>query len=262
MKAIDIKELVVERGGFRLKDIEALFPQGQMTAIVGPNGSGKSTLLKAVTRLLRIQQGQIRIMEQPADTLSPRQFATLVAMLPQSREGFPDLTVKELVAYGRSPHKRLLSRRLNSDDEEAVQEAMAATGVLAYADRLIHTLSGGEQQKTRIAMALAQQTDILLLDEPTTYLDMAHQLDLMNMLTDLNRKRKLTIVMVLHDLQQAAAYCDYMIAMKRGSIVADGEPSTLLTADFLRQVYELEARVTFMDGYPLIIPNTGLHHRR
>lgn len=262
MNAIEVTGVSLTQGFFRLHDIHAAFPEHQITAIVGQNGSGKSTLLKTIARLLRPAQGDIQIHQQPAAAFSAKQFARRVSMLPQSKDTLPDLTVQELIAYGRSPYKRLFDHRMTSDDKQAIALAMEMTGTDRHKDRLFYTLSGGEQQKARIAMALAQKTDILLLDEPTTFLDIAHQLDVMDMLRSINEHSGITIIMVLHDLQQAAAYCHFMIAMKSGRIAATGNPLELLTPAFLQNVYQLEAQVKFLEGYPLIIPDTGPKNRR
>ncbi|MFB5674062.1 ABC transporter ATP-binding protein [Paenibacillus terreus] len=254
-----VKDISLHRQGFQLKRINAEFPPGRITAIVGPNGSGKSTLLKTITRLIAVDDGEIFIHGKPASAFSPRQLARHISMLPQTRDSLPDLTVQELVAYGRTPYKKLFQQRHTREDDQAVEFALNAVGMSGHAERLFYTLSGGEQQRARIAMALAQGTDILLLDEPTTYLDIAHQLDILNMLKRINEQWEITIAMVLHDLQQAAAYCHHMIAMKHGAVAAAGSPRDLLTPAFLKEIYEIDAKVTVIDGYPLIIPVTNLN---
>lgn len=254
-ETLAVKDISLNRQGFQLKSINADFPAGRITAVVGPNGSGKSTLLKTITRLVKSDSGEVLIHGKPNSSFSPRQLARHISMLPQAaKDSMPDLTVKELVAYGRAPYKRLLQHRHTQEDNQAVEFALEAAGMSRHADRLFYTLSGGEQQRARIAMALAQETDILLLDEPTTYLDIAHQLDILNMLKRINEQWKITIVMVLHDLQQAAAYCHHMIAMKHGAVAAAGSPQALLTPAFLKEIYEINAKVAVIDGYPLIIP--------
>ncbi|NQX59826.1 heme oxygenase [Paenibacillus qinlingensis] len=253
MNAIETKNIHLAFGPFGLQDLSVTIPYGKMTAIIGPNGSGKSTLLKVITRLQHPDSGNVEIYGHPLKSYSNLQFAQTAAMLTQAKEQVPELTVKELVAYGRSPHKRMFDR-MNSEDHDIVNWALEITGTQRNEHRMFHTLSGGEQQKVRIAMALAQKTKILLLDEPTTFLDIAHQLDVMEMLQKINETYKLTIVMVLHDLQQAAAYCHYMIAMKLGKVVHRGEPRSLLSSRFLQDVYDIHAKVTFEDDYPVIIP--------
>lgn len=254
MTAILTKHVELDRGHFKLADLSVSIPQGKMTAIIGPNGSGKSTMLKLMTRLLIPDQGEVLIGERQAKDYSTRELATAISMLPQTKEWMPELTVREFVAYGRSPHKGLFRNRLTTEDEKVIEWALDITGTRRHEGRMLQTLSGGEQQKARIAMALAQKTDILLLDEPTTYLDIAHQLDVMEMLQRINQEYGMTILMVLHDLQQAAHYCDHLIAMKRGRIVTSGQPESLLTPEFLQQVYEINAKIKFEDGYPVIIP--------
>ncbi|GFZ75934.1 hypothetical protein GCM10008018_21590 [Paenibacillus marchantiophytorum] len=253
MSAIEANHIELSLGAFGLHDLSVSFPPGVMTAIVGPNGSGKSTLLSIIARLQQPDGGSVTVSGRPVESYSASQFAQTLAMLIQSKDQLPELTVRELVTYGRAPYKRIFDR-LSADDHDTVNWALQMTGTSRHSDRMFHTLSGGEQQKVRIAMALAQKTSILLLDEPTTYLDIAHQLEVMDMLQAINQEYRLTIVMVLHDLQQAAAYCHHMIAMKRGQVVASGQPKSLLTDRFLQDVYHIEAKVRFEDDYPVIIP--------
>jgi len=252
--AIQTKQIQLSRGHFSLSDITLLIPDGKLTAIVGPNGSGKSTLLQVITRLIPADHGEVFVQQKSVNSYKRNEFARTLSMLPQSKGTLPDLTVREIVSYGRSPYKSLLNHRMTSDDNHIIDWALNVTGTKRHEERLFHTLSGGEQQKIRIAMALAQRTNILLLDEPTTFLDIAHQLDVMEMLQMLNREYGMTIVMVLHDLQQAAAYCNHLIAMKQGKVAITGNPQDIVTTDFLRNVYEIDAKVKFDDGYPLIIP--------
>lgn len=252
--AIALEDIGLAMGMFELFDINVAIPQGKMTAIIGPNGSGKSTLLKIITKLIQEDKGNVQIQGKDADSYSRGDFARTISMLPQAKDMLPELTVRELIAYGRSPHKRLFSQRLTDEDQRIINWAMKTMSIRRHDDRMFHTLSGGEQQKARIAMALAQNTDIILLDEPTTYLDLSHQLEVMGMLRKINQEHGITIVMVLHDLQQAAAYCDHLIAMKDGEIVTTGHPQTVISSRFLRQVYEIEAKVSFDGNYPVIIP--------
>nr|WP_138755806.1 heme oxygenase [Paenibacillus sinopodophylli] len=253
-KAIDLKGIELEMGMFQLVDVSTAIPEGKMTAIIGPNGSGKSTLLKIITKLLSADKGDVAIHGKDAGSYSRADYARTISMLPQAKDMLPELTVRELVAYGRSPHKRMFKQRLTEEDQKIIDWAMKVMSIRRHDDRMFHTLSGGEQQKARIAMALAQKTDIILLDEPTTYLDISHQLEVMGMLRKINQEHGITIVMVLHDLQQAAAYCDHLIAMKDGEINSTGTPQEVITPRFLRQVYEIEAKVSFEQNYPVIIP--------
>lgn len=254
MTAIQMKEIEFDMGNFHLKDISCSIPKGKITAIVGPNGSGKSTILKLITQLIKQTGGQMYIYNKLAHQYSLKKFSQTISMLPQSKDGLPGLTVKELVAYGRSPYKKLFEQRLTKHDEEIINMALELTGTKKYENRLLHTLSGGERQKARIAMALAQSTNILILDEPTTFLDIAHQFELMEMLQHINEKFRMTIVMVLHDLQQAAVYSHHMIAVKDGQIQATGSPASVLNSQFLKDIYDIDAKVQFDGEFPIIIP--------
>ncbi|MGN1400680.1 MAG: ABC transporter ATP-binding protein [Bacillus sp. (in: firmicutes)] len=256
MQAIEAKSITYQVGHFRLDAIDLSIPKGFMTSIIGPNGSGKSTFLKISAQLLKSQSGDIYVIDRLAKSFKNKEFAKTVAMLPQTKSNMPDLTAQELVSYGRSPHKSIFLQRGSQHDGDIVDWAMEVTGTHKHKNRPFRHLSGGEQQKVRIAMALAQKTDILLLDEPTTYLDIAHQIDLMEMLQNINQQYGITIVMVLHDLQQAAAYSDLLIAMKEGCVADFGKPKDLLTSEFLENVYNITAKVKFEDHFPLIIPKT------
>lgn len=255
MNAIETNEISLQRHEFQLSDISISIPKHKITTIVGPNGSGKSTFLKIVSRLIKANNGIITVNGKNIHRYKSKEFAKELAMLPQSKEHLPNMTVRELISFGRSPYKSMFKHRLNKEDEEIIAKAMRVTDTTKYKDRLFYSLSGGEQQRVRIAMALAQNTDILLLDEPTTYLDMAHQFEVMELLQTINEEYRSTIVMVLHDLQQAAMYSHFMVAMKKGKVVAEGKPHELLTSEFLRNVYEIDAKIAFKDGYPFIIPN-------
>lgn len=256
MNAIETNDVFFQRHHFQLNDISISIPDHQITSIVGPNGSGKSTFLKIISRLLATDDGSVLINAKQLHHYKTKELAKEIAMLTQSKEQLPNLTVQELISFGRSPYRSLFNNRLTSEDQELISQAMRITNTTKYRDRFFYHLSGGEQQKVRIAMALAQNTNILLLDEPTTYLDIAHQFDVMDLLQFINEEYQTTIIMVLHDLQQAAAYSQYMLALKKGTIVGSGVPEKLLTNDFLHDVYEVEAQVSFKNGYPFIIPNT------
>lgn len=255
MDAIQTKRISFKVDTFQLDNISLSIPNQKVTSIVGPNGSGKSTLLKIVSRLATANDGAVYVQNKDSKQYKAKEFAKTIAMLPQSKGMLPNITVKELITFGREPYKHFLSNRLNKEDKVIIYEAMNMTKTLQHENRLFYSLSGGEQQKVRIAMALAQKTNILFLDEPTTYLDISHQFDLMELLQQINEQYKMTIIMVLHDLQQAASYSHYMIAMKHGKVVNAGLPKELLTPAFLQNVYEIDARVLFEDGFPLIIPN-------
>ncbi|MBO1004051.1 ABC transporter ATP-binding protein [Pseudogracilibacillus auburnensis] len=256
MEAIQTKGISLKIDKFQLDNISLSIPSRKITSIVGPNGSGKSTLLKIISRLVTANDGTVYVQNKNAKNYKTKEFAKTIAMLPQSKDMLPNVTVRELISFGREPYKHFLSNRLNEEDEEIIDAAMKMTKTTKHENRLFYSLSGGEQQKVRIAMALAQKTDILLLDEPTTFLDIAHQYDLMELLQQINEKYNMTIIMVLHELQQAAAYSHYMIAMKHGNIIECGVPEKLLSTKFLHDVYEIDARILFEDGFPLIIPKT------
>ncbi|MFD1884158.1 ABC transporter ATP-binding protein [Paenibacillus wenxiniae] len=257
--AIEVANIALHRGHFRLDDISLSIPAHKLTAIVGPNGSGKSTLLRIIVRLLKPDHGTVTIQNKPATKYTLREWSRQITMLPQLKEALPQLTVRELVAYGRAPHKRHFQTLHRAEDDSVIQQMLDWTGIAHYSNRMLHTLSGGEQQRARIAMALAQQTPIVLLDEPTTFLDIAHQFEVMDMLHRINRETGITIVMVLHDLQQAAAYCHHMIALQNGRLAAQGEPLELLTDTFIRQVYGMNARIQYEGKYPVIVPDIPHH---
>ncbi|MFA9455668.1 ABC transporter ATP-binding protein [Halalkalibacter sp. AB-rgal2] len=253
MNAIQTEHIQLNIGSFCLSDISLHIPKGKLTAIVGSNGSGKSTLLKTIAQLLKQESGNIYLEGQSIRGLHPKIFAQKLAMMPQSKQSLPNLTVKELIHFGRAPYKKWFDR-INDEDQDIIEWAMRITNITKYAERMFYTLSGGEQQKVRIALALTQRTPVLLLDEPTTYLDIAHQLEVLNILEEINRHEKTTIIMVLHELQHAAAYCDYLLAMKQGKLIHSGEPDSLLSSQFLKEVYHIDAKVMYEDDYPLIIP--------
>lgn len=252
--AIEVEQITLNRGHFQLDDISLAIPAGKLTAIVGPNGSGKSTLLRIMVRLLQPDHGIVKVQGMPATQYTRREWSRQITMLPQLKEALPQLTVRELVAYGRAPHKRRFQSLHSAEDQAIITQMLDWTGIARYSDRMFHTLSGGEQQRARIAMALAQQTPIVLLDEPTTFLDIAHQFEVMDMLHRINRETGLTIVMVLHELQQAAAYCHHMIALKNGRLAAQGEPLELLTDTFIQHVYGMNATIQYEGKYPVIVP--------
>jgi iron complex transport system ATP-binding protein len=236
-------------------DLSTQVPDGRVTVIVGANACGKSTLLRGMARLLRPTSGAVLLDGQEVASLSTRQVARTLGLLPQSPLAPEGVTVVDLVGRGRHPHRGAL-RRWSRSDEAAVAEARELTGTLDLADRLVDELSGGQRQRVWIAMALAQQTDLLLLDEPTTYLDVAHQVDLLDLLAELNAERGTTVVMVLHELNLAARYADHLVVMRAGRVVAEGEPSAVLTADSVREAFGLEARLVAdpVAGTPMVVP--------
>ena len=235
-------------------------PPGRITAIVGPNACGKSTLLRSMSRLLSPRSGSVLLDGTAVHRMPARELARTLGLLPQSPVAPEGITVADVVGRGRHPHQRLFSRWSHADDV-AVAEALEATDTVELAERAVDELSGGQRQRAWIAMALAQQTDVLLLDEPTTFLDVSHQIEVLDLLTDLNRTRGTTIVMVLHDLNLAARYADHLIALVDGRVHAAGPPVAVLTEDTVRVVFGLESRVVDdpVSGRPLMLP-IGRHH--
>lgn len=236
-------------------------PLGSFTVIVGPNACGKSTLLRALSRLLKPSVGEVLLDGRAIHSYSARDVARRLGLLPQSSLAPDGITVADLVARGRYPHQKLL-QQWSEADEIAVAEAMAATKIEPLSARLVDELSGGQRQRVWVAMVLAQQTPILLLDEPTTFLDIAHQIELLDLLRDLNRTRGQTIVAVLHDLNQASRYASHLIAMRDGAIIAEGQPETVVTAELVQATFGIECLVIDdpVSHTPLVIPkNVGPH---
>ncbi|WP_203614076.1 ABC transporter ATP-binding protein [Streptomyces sp. SID13726] len=243
-----------------VEDLDLTVPTGRITAIVGANACGKSTLLRALARLLAPRGGVVELDGTALRSVPTRELARKLGILPQTPVAPEGLTVVDLVGRGRSPHQTWW-RQWSAADEEAVHAALAATSLTDLADRPVDELSGGQRQRAWIAMAVAQGTPILLLDEPTTYLDLAHQIDVLDLITDLNRREGRTVVMVLHDLNQACRYADHVIAMKAGRIVAEGAPAEVITEAVVEDVFDLRCRITSdpVSGTPMVIP-LGRHH--
>ncbi len=239
--------------------LQLAIPTGRITALVGRNGSGKSTLLRALARLLKPQGGAVFLDNVSIFTMSTREVARQLGILPQSPSAPEGVTVRELVAQGRYPHQRWL-QRWSKDDEEMVERALVATSMTGLADRPLETLSGGQRQKAWIAMALAQETAFMLLDEPTTFLDIAHQMEVLDLLYDLNAGEGRTVVMVLHDLNQASRYAHHLVALREGCVVAEGTPAEIVTEDLVRRVFGIECRIVVdpVAGTPLCVP-VGRH---
>ena len=235
--------------------LDLVIPDGEVTVIVGPNACGKSTLLRALGRLLKPRGGAVLLDGTDLARIPTKKIAQSVGLLPQTPVAPDAITVADLVSRGRQPHQHWWQQWSN-EDERAVGDAMERTDVTALADRLVDELSGGQRQRVWIAMALAQETGLLLLDEPTTYLDIAHQVEVLDLIRQLNHERGRTVVAVLHDLNQAARYADHLIAMKAGRVVARGRPSEVVTAELVREVFGLESVVVPdpVTGSPLVVP--------
>ncbi|WP_338720664.1 ABC transporter ATP-binding protein [Devosia sp. XK-2] len=225
-----------------LRSVDLAIPDSQVTILIGPNGCGKSTLLKTMARILAPSRGHVLLDGKDIHTLNTRSVAAKLGLLPQGPIAPEGLTVRELVTQGRFPHQSLL-RQWTRADEDAVDGAMATAGITDFADRAVDTLSGGQRQRCWVAMVLAQETELILLDEPTTFLDLKVQVDLMDLLTGLAHERGRTLVIVLHELSLAAAYADHLVMMKQGRIVAAGEPGDIFTAERLKHVFDLDANV-------------------
>lgn len=238
-----------------LNGLDLAVPPGKITVIVGANACGKSTLLRTMSRLISPREGQVLLDGKSIHHSPSRELARTLGLLPQSPIAPEGITVVDLVSRGRYPHQGMFSRWTGKDDE-AVAAALEATKTVDLADRSVDELSGGQRQRVWIAMALAQQTDVLLLDEPTTFLDISHQIEVLDLLTDLNRARGTTIVMVLHDLNLAARYADQLVAMAGGKLHIAGKPEEVLTEQHMRDVFGLESRIITdpTSGRPIMLP--------
>ncbi len=243
-----------------VEDLDLVIPSGRITVIVGANACGKSTLLRALARLLAPKSGAVQLDGRSIHSIPTRALAQQLGILPQSPVAPEGLTVIDLVGRGRSPHQTWW-RQWSSADEDAVHEALRATDMTDLAHRAVDELSGGQRQRAWIAMAVAQGTPVMLLDEPTTYLDLAHQIDVLDLITDLNRRQGRTVVMVLHDLNQACRYADHIVAMKAGRIAGEGSPAEVVTAEMVEEVFGLRCVVGTdpVSGTPMVIP-MGRHH--
>ncbi|MBC1421965.1 ABC transporter ATP-binding protein [Listeria seeligeri] len=252
--ALELKNISFSRKrDFQMSDINAAIPEGKITTLIGPNGSGKSTMLRLMMRLLTPDSGEVLLGEKNITDISAKELAKKMTMLAQAPEGLVDVIVHDLVAYGRLPYRSFLST-LQDEDEAMIQWAIKVCNLENLAYRPLHSLSGGERQRAWLAMALAQKTPILLLDEPTTYLDIAHQLELLDLLLHLNKEYNLTIVLVLHDLNQAAIYSDYVFVCENGRLVKSGTPKEVFTIDLLKNVFHITADITEKNGKQHIHP--------
>lgn len=238
-----------------VNDLNIMLPMGKITALVGANGSGKSTILKTLARLIAPHQGQVLLDGEVIHSLSTQEVAKKLAILPQNPIAPDGLTVSELVAYGRYPHQKAFSTQ-TKQDFEIIQWAIEATGLGGFQERPVDELSGGQRQRAWIALALAQKTDVLLLDEPTTFLDMGHQLEVLKLIKKLNKEEQCTIVMVVHDLNHATRFADHIICIKDGCVVSEGNPTEVVTKETLKEVFQIEAAILMepTTGVPICIP--------
>lgn len=243
MNAIATKKLRLAYDGHRVVDcLDLMIPHGKVTSLIGPNGCGKSTILKAAGRILKPQKGWVLLNGSDIQALPTREVAKRMSILPQTPTAPAGLTVRELVSYGRFPRRHGLGKE-KKEDEDKITWAMEVTRLTGLETAAVDALSGGQRQRVWIAMALAQETDLILLDEPTTYLDMAYQLEVLELLETLNRERNCTIAMVLHDLNLASRFSDFLVAIRSGSIVAQGTPEEIMTPGVLRETFHIDAEI-------------------
>lgn len=255
MKTLHAEKLSLAYEGVSIiEQLNLEAPAGRITALVGPNGCGKSTLLRGLARLLKPKGGMVYLDGKAIHSLPTKQVAQQIGLLPQSPVAPAGLTVYELVAQGRYPHQSWF-QQWSAEDSRYTQEALEITNLTHMADRPLDTLSGGQRQRAWIAMALAQETEILLLDEPTTFLDLAYQLEVLDLLHELNERGR-TIIMVLHDLNQACRYADHVVAMRSGTIMAQGTPADVMTPELLKEVFQLNCQIVTdpISGTPLCVP--------
>lgn len=252
---IEVSHLDVVLSGKRIvRDITMSIPQGKITAIIGPNGCGKSTTLKAVSRINPVSSGSITLLGKPVQEYSYKEFARKLAILTQSPQAPADITVRDLVAMGRFPYRSFFGGAAK-EDQACIEWALREANLIPFQHRALQTLSGGERQRAWIAMALAQKPQVLLLDEPTTYLDICHQLEVMKLLERLNRELGLTVILVLHDLNQAVQFAHYVVVMQQGTVVTCGAPGEVVDVALLEQVFRVRAESVFTrSGIRTLVP--------
>ncbi|PWU68113.1 MULTISPECIES: ABC transporter ATP-binding protein [Gracilibacillus] len=257
METLVAKDLTLGYGEeIIIDDLDIAIPKGEITVFIGGNGCGKSTLLRSLARLLKPKDGDVVLNGKDIAKIPTKEVAKQLAILPQSPTSPEGLTVEELVKQGRHPYKTMF-KRWSPEDEQAVNEALSATNMTALKDREVDSLSGGQRQRAWIAMTLAQGTDTVLLDEPTTYLDMTHQIEILDLLFELNEKRKSTIVMVLHDLNLACRYAHHIVAIKDKQVYAQGKPEEIINCGLVHDVFQMKCDVMYdpMFGTPMCIPH-------
>ncbi|HZG58717.1 ABC transporter ATP-binding protein [Paenibacillus sp.] len=257
MKSVEAQALTLSYGSEPIiRDLNLVIPRGKITVFVGSNGCGKSTLLRSMARLLKPQQGSILLDGKEIMEIPTKEVAKKLAILPQGPVAPEGLTVFQLVKQGRYPYQNLM-RRWSKEDERSVDKALEVTGMKELADRPVDALSGGQRQRAWIAMTLAQETEVLLLDEPTTYLDVTHQIEILDLLFELNEREQRTIVMVLHDLNLAARYAHHMVALHNRAVYAQGKPEDIVTKELVRRVFRMECEIAVdpLFGTPLCIPH-------
>ncbi|MGK0700006.1 ABC transporter ATP-binding protein [Priestia flexa] len=257
MHSLETKSLSLSYGETMIiNELDLKIPKGEITVFIGSNGCGKSTLLRSLARLLKPQTGSVLLEGSKISSLPTKEIAKQLAILPQGPVAPEGLTVLQLVKQGRYPYQNWF-RQWSKEDEEKVQKALESTGLSDLADRQVDSLSGGQRQRAWIAMTLAQDTDIILLDEPTTYLDMTHQIEILDLLFELNEKEERTIAMVLHDLNLACRYAHHIVALQDKQIYAQGKPEEVITCQLVRNVFNMNCEVTVdpLFGTPLCIPH-------
>ncbi|MGL5378748.1 ABC transporter ATP-binding protein [Clostridium sp.] len=253
MEAISVKNLsVAYEDNIIIENMNLSIPKGKISIIIGANGCGKSTLLKTIARINKPKNGDIFINNKNIKGLKEKNIAKEVAFLPQGPVCPSGLTVRELVAFGRFPHQNIIGG-LNKHDKEVINWAIEETGLKEFADREIENLSGGQRQRAWIAMTLAQETEIIMLDEPTTYLDMSYQLEVLEVLEKLNKEKKITVVIVLHELNNASRFADNIIGLKKGSIICQGKPIDVINEESLKEIYGIDASLKNSESgnYPI-----------
>ena len=253
MEAISVKNLTVSyENNTIIEDMNLSIPKGKISIIIGANGCGKSTLLKTISRINKPKSGDIFINNKNIKNVREKNIAKEVAFLPQGPVCPNGLTVKELVAFGRFPHQKMIGG-LNSHDKKVIDWAIEETGLSEFADREIENLSGGQRQRAWIAMTLAQETEIIMLDEPTTYLDMSYQLEVLEVLQKLNREKNITVVIVLHELNNACRFADNIIGLKKGKIICEGKPIDVINKESLKAIYGIDANIKESESgqYPI-----------